>query len=203
MPPSSTTSRPPSCSLPPRPPFRPSRPPHPHPTIPTSKPSPSNSRVIRSKERHERLPLPDSVTRLKAQLKYIDTRKITSLSPHIEPFRKIYLSLLKLQVSISNYARFHLFLELEDPEKARPGYSSFDLLSLFSTSVSTETADRREVLHIIDELLVYFKNLCYTDNDVLFSAPTGGANTNMDRSQQSASTVPVRSCPRNQSHNKE
>lgn len=97
---------------------------------------------------------------------------IPSVSPHIAELKKLFLALLDLQLNVGKKARFHLLLETEDDGQFSSRYTSVNLLSLFSSSLSAETPSRREGLRELGELLVDFKLLSLKDGDNPVSQPT-------------------------------
>lgn len=92
------------------------------------------------------LPIPHAKARLAHQLKYIENLAVTDLAPRSAALRKILMDLLHLQLKIPTTARLHLLLESDNTSESSKTMSTFDLYSLFSTTISTETKSCRETV---------------------------------------------------------
>lgn len=99
--------------------------------------------------------------RITAQMRYIDKSSISGLSGHTAAVKRLFMSLVDLQLKLPPTSRFHLFFEREHSSgSTQSEFTAYDLFSLFSPTVSTESRDRRGNISMIGEIIAEFKLLC-------------------------------------------
>lgn len=138
------------------------------------------------------LNIPHAMTRFSQQLKYIENLTAPGLREHIPSLRKLFLSMLTLQVKLPSSFRFHFLLESEHPKEDSSEFTNIDLFSIFSSTVLTETSDRRKSVSILGELLVDFKMMCNAEGSSTVPAPGQRATQAVnDNERDSSRPAPI------------
>lgn len=121
--------------------------------------------------------------------------QVPELRPHTTAPRKIFLDILHIEKKLAQSDRFHLLFELEHPSNSS-NMTTIDQFTLFSKTVSNESAPRREGTLLLGELLVDFNIMCNKESSTPSVRPMqAGSNTSLIRvlsnpSPRSTSTDP-------------
>lgn len=115
-----------------------------------------NSAALHRALQGKTLPISNSIQRLSHQLKYIEGINSPFLKDHVADLRKLFLDTLSLQLKPPNSARFHVFVETEDPATRTDTFSRLDLHTLFSPTVSLDRDSQKDTMCLLGELLVDF-----------------------------------------------
>lgn len=145
------------------------------------------------------LDIPHFDARVSAQMRYIETACMSALSAHTNSVKKIFMDLLHLQLKLPPMSRYHLLYESEQSPGTNTDssiFTAYDLFSLFSPTISTETRDRRDNIAMIGEVIADFKLLCTEERVRDNAPPSQRVDDHVSRAfRQQPSSVPDDSAP--------
>lgn len=165
----------------------------------TTQPSHSSSTVQRLLNTNN-YSIPHFDARVRSQMRYIENSCISGISDHVAAVKKIFMLLLHLQLRLPPTSRLHLLFESEHrPQSSSPsnssGHTAYDLFSLFSPTISTESRARQDNISMIGEVIADYSILCNTERHTSSpqpGTPSPGFRTTSQPSQHNSSNTSVR-----------